>query len=177
MTPEATASRAFKALRSDVEQFDDHPAQGDSGLFSEKVPLALKSYLVNWLRRFMAEHGDVVEATLSAPPSKEALRDVERETLERAAKVADEAAFARRRDVTDWTGNEADPFACTGWEYAIEKAPGWRPWDDAAHARAKAMEADGLVKECGIAAMPPHVVYCITRKGEDALLKHCAENF
>ena len=60
---------------------------------------------------------------------------------------------------------------------AIEKAPGWRPWDDAAYVRAKAMEADGLVTECGTAAMSPHVVYCITRKGEEALLKHCAENF
>lgn len=103
MTPEEKAWDAFRALRSDVEQFDDHPAQGDSGLFSEKVPLALKSYLVNWLRRFMAEHGDVVEAALSAPPSKEALRDVERETLERAAKIASDLALKEQklRDASD----------------------------------------------------------------------------
>jgi len=60
------ALRAFRALRSDVEQFDDHPSSGDTDLFSGKVPLAMKSYLVNWLRRFTAEHGDTVEAALKA---------------------------------------------------------------------------------------------------------------
>lgn len=60
---------------------------------------------------------------------------------------------------------------------AMDRQPGWRPWDDVAHARAKALEKVGLVKECGVAAMPPHVLYCLTREGETALLKHCAENF
>lgn len=60
-----TALRAFKALRADVEQFDSHEPNGDSGLFSEKVPLPMKSYLVNWLRRFALAHGDAVEAALT----------------------------------------------------------------------------------------------------------------
>jgi hypothetical protein len=68
MTAEQAASalRAFKALRADVEQFDDHPPAGDSGLFSDRVPLAMKSYLVNWLRRFATDHGDDVEALLES---------------------------------------------------------------------------------------------------------------
>jgi hypothetical protein len=65
---EQPALNAFKALRSDVEQFDNHPPLAsestDSGLFSERVPIYMKSYLVNWLRRFMAEHGDEIERTL-----------------------------------------------------------------------------------------------------------------
>lgn len=59
------ALSAFEALRRDVEQFDDHPMPIDAqGLFSERVPLFMKSYLVNWLRRFTKEHGDLVEKTL-----------------------------------------------------------------------------------------------------------------
>lgn len=62
-----TALRAFRAMRADVEQFDDHaPVEpnGGSGLFSDRVPLFMKSYLVNWLRRYMSEHGDEVERAL-----------------------------------------------------------------------------------------------------------------
>jgi hypothetical protein len=51
-------------MRADVEQFDDHEPEGDSGLFSERVPPYMRSYLVNWLRRFLAEHGDEVETAL-----------------------------------------------------------------------------------------------------------------
>jgi hypothetical protein len=76
------ALNAFRALRADVEQFDSHPPDGDSGHFSDKVPLFMKSYLVNWLRRFLAEHGDDVQALLDdasrhreAPPPQ--LRDTE----------------------------------------------------------------------------------------------------
>lgn len=58
------ALKAFQAMRADVEQFDDHPTEGDGDLFSHKVPLPMKSYLVNWLRRFMEEHGDEVEEAL-----------------------------------------------------------------------------------------------------------------
>lgn len=69
MSEEATL-QAFRALRSDVEQFDDHPpidpASHDSGLFSERVPLYMRSYLVNWLRRFVQSHGDEVERALIA---------------------------------------------------------------------------------------------------------------
>lgn len=61
---ERATLEAFRAMRSDVEQFDDHPPEGESGLFSEKVPPYMKSYLVNWLRRFMKEHGDQVELAL-----------------------------------------------------------------------------------------------------------------
>lgn len=61
---EEAALQAFRALRSDVEQFDDHPPHGDSGLFSDRVPLHMKSYLVNWLRRFVKEHSDEVERAL-----------------------------------------------------------------------------------------------------------------
>lgn len=65
MTPEQAiaALNAFKALRADVEQFD---VEGASSLFSEGVPLPMKSYLVNWLRRFTADHGDQVQAALEA---------------------------------------------------------------------------------------------------------------
>lgn len=60
------ALEAFKAMRADVEQFDDHPMPPDAqGLFSERVPVYMKSYLVNWLRRFMAEYGDEVQKALS----------------------------------------------------------------------------------------------------------------
>lgn len=59
------ALEAFRALRSDVEQFDDHPMPPDAqGLFSERVPQPMKSYLVNWLRKFTKEHGDLVEDAL-----------------------------------------------------------------------------------------------------------------
>lgn len=64
MSEQATLE-AFRALRRDVEQFDDHPADGDGSLFSQRVPPAMKSYLVNWLRRFVAEHGDEVERALT----------------------------------------------------------------------------------------------------------------
>lgn len=62
------ALEAFKAMRHDVEQFDDHPLppDSDSNLFSQRVPLPMKSYLVNWLRRFMAEYGDEVERALNS---------------------------------------------------------------------------------------------------------------
>lgn len=60
------ALRAFEAMRADVEQFDNAPAEGSSGHFSDKVPLYMKSYLVNWLRKFMAEHGDKVQEALKA---------------------------------------------------------------------------------------------------------------
>jgi hypothetical protein len=62
---DGAALRAFNALRADVEQFDGNSA-GESGLFSEKVPPPMRSYLVNWLRRFMTEHGDEVQAALAA---------------------------------------------------------------------------------------------------------------
>lgn len=58
------ALEMFQALRRDVEQFDDAPAEGDGSLFSQRVPPAMKSYLVNWLRRFMREHGDHTEDAL-----------------------------------------------------------------------------------------------------------------
>ncbi len=63
--PHDSALRAFIALRSDVEQFDDHPLPPDAqGLFSERVPLYMKGYLVNWLRNFTRDHGDLIEAVL-----------------------------------------------------------------------------------------------------------------
>ncbi len=61
---ERASLEAFRALRADVEQFDDHPAAIDNGLFSDRVPLSMRTYLVNWLRRFVAEHGDEVERAL-----------------------------------------------------------------------------------------------------------------
>ena len=61
---EQAALEAFRALRRDVEQFDDHPPEGDGGLFSDRVPLFMKSYLVNWMRRFVKEHGDEVERAM-----------------------------------------------------------------------------------------------------------------
>ncbi len=67
------AAKAFAALRSDVEQFDDLPplqASASIGHFSDRVPLYMKSNLVNWLRRFMAEHGDEVQAALAACETK-----------------------------------------------------------------------------------------------------------
>lgn len=64
---EQAALKAFRALRHDVEQFDDHPLLEPSSErhFSDRVPLYMKSYLVNWLRRFMQEHGDKVERAMS----------------------------------------------------------------------------------------------------------------
>lgn len=62
---ERASLEAFRALRHDVEQFDDHPPITDGGLFSERVPPAMKSYLVNWLRRFVREYGDDVERALA----------------------------------------------------------------------------------------------------------------
>ena len=58
------ALKALEALCADVEQFDDHPAEGEGKLFSEKVPLFMKSYLVNWMRKFAEEHGATVRAAL-----------------------------------------------------------------------------------------------------------------
>ncbi len=62
------ALEAFKALRADVQQFDDHEPDSTSGLFSARVPPHMKSYLVNWLRRFMKEHGDTVQEVLEQKP-------------------------------------------------------------------------------------------------------------
>lgn len=59
------ALRAFEALCADVIQFDGHPGDGVSNLFSARVPLPMKSYLVNWLRRFVSEHGDTVKRALT----------------------------------------------------------------------------------------------------------------
>lgn len=64
--PNEAALEAFEALCSDVKQFDDHAPDGSSGLFSDKVPLFMKSYLVNWLRRFVEEHGDAVTTALKS---------------------------------------------------------------------------------------------------------------
>lgn len=61
----ARALKAFEALCADVEQFDNHPSGGEGKLFSEKVPLFMKSYLVNWLRKFAEEHGATVRAALT----------------------------------------------------------------------------------------------------------------
>jgi hypothetical protein len=63
---ENAALHAFRALRADVEQFDDHPMPDGGTLFSERVPAHMKSYLVNWLRRYVREHGDEVERALIA---------------------------------------------------------------------------------------------------------------
>lgn len=72
-----TALKAFEALRADVEQFDDHPMPDGEALFSSRVPPFMKSYLVNWLRRFMTEHGDDVQRALAAgQPSTGASKDV-----------------------------------------------------------------------------------------------------
>lgn len=93
---------AFAALRHDVEQFDRHEPLGDSGLFSDKVPPFMKSYLVNWLRRFMAEHGDAVLAALSggvsppvsaAPPNDEAPLGAILNGREFLRRLADHYAF------------------------------------------------------------------------------------
>lgn len=63
---EHAALHAFRALRHDVEQFDDHPPNTvGSPLFSDRVPAYMKSYLVNWLRRFLNEHGDEIERQLA----------------------------------------------------------------------------------------------------------------
>lgn len=58
------ALKAFEAMRADVEQFDDAPVPEGATLFSERVPLYMKSYLVNWLRNYMRDYGDATEAAL-----------------------------------------------------------------------------------------------------------------
>jgi hypothetical protein len=68
-TPNERALRAFNALRADLEQFDDHPSPGDGQMFSDRVPLYMKSYLVNWLRDFVRHHGDTVQSALADEPS------------------------------------------------------------------------------------------------------------
>lgn len=62
------ALKAFEALRADVEQFDAAPMPEGGKLFSERVPLYMKSYLVNWLRNFVRDHGAEVEAALGKKP-------------------------------------------------------------------------------------------------------------
>lgn len=63
-TPRERALRAFEALCADVVQFDDNPPDGDGRLFSDRVPLYMKSYLVNWLRDFERQHGETVRKAL-----------------------------------------------------------------------------------------------------------------
>jgi hypothetical protein len=41
---------------------------------------------------------------------------------EACAKVADDAEDGRLRDVRDWDGNESDPNASEGWQYAADEA-------------------------------------------------------
>lgn len=66
-TKKEAAREAFDALCHDVEQFDDHPVlEGHGETFSERVPSFMKSYLVNWLRKFVADHGDTVRAALAS---------------------------------------------------------------------------------------------------------------
>lgn len=62
---EQAALQAFRALRQDIEQFDDQQPFGNGDLFSDRVPVSMRTYLVNWLRRFVHEHGDQVEIALS----------------------------------------------------------------------------------------------------------------
>lgn len=45
---------------------------------------------------------------------------------------------------------------------------GWRPWRGA-YARARRLARTGMLKEAGIAAMPPHVLYVVTDKGAEEL--------
>jgi hypothetical protein len=70
--PRNKALKAFEALRADVEQFDDHPQPEGSSLFSDKVPLYMKSYLVNWLRNFVRDHGDDVQNALKSEKQTQA---------------------------------------------------------------------------------------------------------
>ena len=44
----------------------------------------------------------------------------------------------------------------------------WRPWYGS-YGRAKTLARSGLLREAGIAAMPPHVVYVVTKLGFMAL--------
>lgn len=54
-------------------------------------------------------------------------------------------------------------------EAAKHEFPGtWLPWRGS-YARAKRLCKSGLLKEAGIAAMPPHVLYVITDKGFEEL--------
>jgi hypothetical protein len=52
---------------------------------------------------------------------------------------------------------------------AAKQHPGWRPWDRDAEKRSETLQRSGHLKECGISAMPPHILYCITAAGEAAL--------
>jgi len=63
------ALKAFEAMRHDVEQFDAAPMPEGGALFSERVPLYMKSYLVNWLRNYMRDFGDETEAALGKKPA------------------------------------------------------------------------------------------------------------
>jgi hypothetical protein len=54
--------------------------------------------------------------------------------------------------------------------------PGWRPAWRGALTRCRELERAGLAKECGIAAMPPHVVFALSEAGYDALLAHLRTN-
>lgn len=45
---------------------------------------------------------------------------------------------------------------------------GWRPWRGVWR-RAERLANRGLLLKAGIAAMPPHVLYVISEKGEQAL--------
>jgi hypothetical protein len=46
--------------------------------------------------------------------------------------------------------------------------PGWRPWRGVI-GRARSLCRSGHLIECGLSAMPPHVVYAITPLGNEAL--------
>lgn len=64
---EQSALKAFRALRHDVEQFDEHTllALSSERHFSNRVPLYMKSHFVNCLRQFLKWHGDEVERAMA----------------------------------------------------------------------------------------------------------------
>jgi len=83
----------------------------------------------------------------------------------------DQAQFGRilhKRPITrDWlVTDRLDRQVLSAAEY---EAPGaWLPWRGS-YARTKRLFKMGLLKEAGIAAMPPHVLYVVTDKGREEL--------
>jgi DNA-binding PadR family transcriptional regulator len=68
----------------------------------------------------------------------------------------------------DWTITDIKDRAILESVAANEYRGAWRPWHGQ-YARAKRLVRNGLLKEAGTSAMPPHVLYVLTEKGHEEL--------
>ena len=68
----------------------------------------------------------------------------------------------------DWTVTSDKDRECLQAAANESERGAWKPWRGT-YGRARRLKRQGLLKEAGIAAMPPHILYVITDYGREEL--------